>query len=117
MFAAARSMRWFFTYQSQRGNVLKIGLGMIERSMDGLLFFHGGRDVHACIAYNFTEDSARLHSDGLVLLPINFYVTFDKFRTIGRCRLAWRYRDEIGVVFERWVDVRADTVSSDSNPA
>ncbi len=110
-------MMWLFTYQSQRGNVLKIGLGMNERSMDGMLFFRGGRDVHACIAYNFTESSARIHSDGLVLLPINFYVTFDKFRTIGRCRLAWRYGYELGVVFERWVDVRADIVSSDFNPA
>jgi hypothetical protein len=90
---------------------------MIERSMDGLLFFRGGRDVHACFADNITEDGARIYSVGLGLLPINFYVTFDKFRTIGRCRLEWRYRDQIGVVFEKWIDVRADIVSSDSNPA
>jgi hypothetical protein len=86
---------------------------MIEQSMDGLLFFRGGREVHACVAYNVTQISARMYSDGLGLLPIDFYVTFDNFRTIGRCKLAWRRRDHIGVVFERWVDVRADVAVSD----
>ena len=89
---------------------------MIEQSMDGLLFFRGGREVHACVAYDVTQISAQMHSDGLGLLPIGFYVTFDNFRTIGRCRLAWRHRDDIGVVFEEWVNVRDHVVVSDSNP-
>jgi hypothetical protein len=84
--------------------------------MDGLLFFRGGREAHACVAYDVTQISARMHSAGLGLLPIDFYVTFDDFRTIGRCRLAWRHRDDIGVVFEEWADVRAHVVVSDSNP-
>jgi hypothetical protein len=79
---------------------------MIEQSMDGLLFFRGGREAHACVASDVTQISAQMHSDGLGLLPIDFYVTFDNFRTIGRCRLAWRHRDDIGVVFEEWVNVR-----------
>jgi hypothetical protein len=110
-------MKWFFTYKASAGNVLKIGLGMIERPMDGLLFFRGARDLYACTAYNITENSARIQSDGLGLVPVIFYVTFDKFRTIGRCRIAWRYREHIGVVFEKWIDVRADVASSDSGPA
>jgi hypothetical protein len=84
--------------------------------MDGQLFFRGGREVHACIAYNVTQISARMHSDELGLLPVDFYVTFDNFRTIGRCQLTWRHRDDFGVVFERWVDVRAHVAVSDSNP-
>ena len=39
------------------------------------------------------------------LLPTQFYVTFDNFLTVGKCRLAWRYQDDIGVVFERWLDI------------
>ena len=89
---------------------------MIEQSMDGLLFFRGGREAHACVAYDVTQISAQMRSDRLGLLPIDFYVTFDNFRTIGRCRLAWRHRDYIGVVFEEWVDVRDHVVVSDSNP-
>jgi hypothetical protein len=82
---------------------------MIEQSTNGLLFFSGGREPHAheCVAYDVTQTSARMYSDKLGLLPIDFFVTFDNFRTIGRCQLAWRRRDHIGVVFERWVDVKA----------
>ena len=90
---------------------------MIKQSMDGLLFFRGGRELHACIAYNVTQVSARMYSDQLELLPIDFFVTFDKFRTIVRCQLAWRRRDHIGVVFDRWVDVRAHVAASDSGSA
>jgi hypothetical protein len=79
---------------------------MIEQSVNGLLFFHGGREVHRCVAYGVTKISARMYSDELGLLPTDFFVTFDNFRTIGRCQLAWRRRDHIGVVFERWINVR-----------
>jgi len=72
---------------------------MIKHSMDGLLFF-GGRDMPV-VAYDVSSASAVVHSDGLGVLPIQFYVTFD-----GKCRRAWKYRDDIGVVIERWLDVR-----------
>jgi len=87
---------------------------MTEQSMDGLLFFRGGRGVHPCNARNVTKFDARMYSYGLALLPIYFYVTFDNFRTIGRCRLIWRYRDDFGVAFERWVNLRALGSVSDS---
>ena len=104
--------------QSQRGDVLKIGLQMIEQSMDGRLFFRGARELHACIAYNVTQHGARIYSDRLGVLPIDFYVSFDNFETIGKCRLAWRHRDHIGVVFEKWIDARAaHVVTSESDPA
>ncbi|WP_291687299.1 hypothetical protein [Bradyrhizobium sp.] len=89
---------------------------MIERSMDGLLFFRGGRKLYACVAYNVTQTSAQVHSDELGLLPIDFYITFDKFRTIARCRLVWRYQNRIGVAFEKWVVVRGKVAGSDSDP-
>ena len=56
--------------------------------------------------YNVNQISARLHSEGLGLLPIDLYVTFDDFIMAGKCRLASRYRDDIGVVFEMWVDAK-----------
>jgi hypothetical protein len=90
---------------------------MIEQSMDGRLFFRGGRELHVCMGYNITRHSARLYSDRLGLLPIDFYVTFDNFRTIGICRLAWRHRDHIGFAIEKWLDVRPHIVVSDSDPA
>ena len=75
---------------------------MIGHRTRGLLFFRG--EVRTCIGYDVSKSCARLHSDGLGLLPIDFYVTFDEFFTVGKCRLASRYRDDISVVFEQWVD-------------
>ena len=78
---------------------------MIKHSADGLLFFDSGRELRIA-AYDISRTSALVHSDGLGLLPIHFYITFDDFLTVGKCRLAWRHRDDIGVVFERWLDIR-----------
>jgi hypothetical protein len=77
---------------------------MIKDYMDGLLFFEGDR-VLRIEAYDVSRTNALVHADGLGLLPIHFYITFDGFLTVGKCRLAWRYRDDIGVVFERWLDI------------
>jgi hypothetical protein len=78
---------------------------MIKHSTEGLLFFEGGRELRI-VAYDVSRTSALVHSEGLGLLPINFYITFDNFLTVGRCRLAWRHLDDIGIVFERWLDIR-----------
>ena len=77
---------------------------MIQHFIDGLLFFEGGRDLHV-LAWDVGRTSAHVHSDGLGLLPTHFYITFDDFRTVGKCRLAWRWRDDIGVIFESWLDI------------
>ena len=76
---------------------------MVKHYVDGMLFFHGGRELHI-VAYDISQTDAKLHADGLGLLPIDFYITLDDFLTIRKCRLAWRYRDDIGVAFERWLD-------------
>ena len=75
---------------------------MIGPRDSGWLFFWG--EARTCVGYDISQTCARLHSDGLGLLPIDFYVTFDDFLTVGKCRLTWRYRDDIRVVFEGWVD-------------
>jgi len=77
---------------------------MTKQSIDGLLFFEGGRELRI-VAFDVSQTNALVHADGLGLLPIHFYITFDEFLTVGKCRLEWRYRDDIGVVFERWLDV------------
>ena len=77
---------------------------MIRHSTDGLLFFECGREMHI-VAYDVSRTEAVVHADGLGLLPIHFYITFDNFLTVGKCRLAWRCREDIGVVFERWLDI------------
>jgi hypothetical protein len=78
---------------------------MIKHSTGGLLFFNGGRELRI-EAYDVSRTNALVHSDGLGLLPIHFYITFDDFLTVGKCRLLWRYGDDFGLAFERWLDIR-----------
>ena len=82
----------------------RIGLPMIKHFIDGLLFFDRGRELRI-VAYHVSRTNAQLHADRLGLLPIHFYITLDNFLTVGKCRLLWRHRDDIGVVFERWIDI------------
>ena len=86
--------------------------------MSGLLFFRGGRGVHACAAYDVTRNSARMYSDGLGLLPVEFFVTFDNFQTVSMCQLTWRRRDHIGVVFVGSVDTEhwPERIAADGVP-
>ena len=92
---------------------------MIRHSTDGLLFFEGGREMHI-VAYDVSRTEALVHADGLGLLPIRFYITFDNFLTVGKCRLAWRCHEDIGVAFERWLDippsVSHSTIHADVSP-
>ena len=77
---------------------------MIRHYMEGVLFFGGGRELRV-VASDVSRTSALLHVHGLCLLPVSFFVSFDGFLTVGKCRLTWRHRDDVGVVFERWIDV------------
>ena len=77
---------------------------MTKQSIDGLLFFDRGRELRI-VAHNVSQTNAVVHADGLGLLPISFFITLDNFLTVGKCRLLWRYRDDIGVAFERWIDI------------
>ena len=96
---------WFLEVANPARQCTEDGLQMVKYSMHGLLFFAGGRKLRI-VAYNVSRTSALVHANGLGLLPISFYVTFDDFLTVGKCRLAWRYRDDIGIIFERCLYVR-----------
>jgi hypothetical protein len=76
--------------------------------MDGLLFFEGGRELRI-VAYDVSRTNAQVHAVGLGLLPIHFYITFlhhvrrlSDGRQMSTCM---RCRDDIGVIFERWLDI------------
>jgi hypothetical protein len=77
----------------------------MKHHTEGLLFTDRGRELHI-VAYDVSRTNAQVHEDGLGLLTIHFYITLDNFLTVGKCRLLWRYRDDIGVEFEHWIDVR-----------
>jgi hypothetical protein len=70
----------------------------IER--EALLFFDGQSDVFPCCVRNVTNCGAGIHLDGLNILPVEFYLSFDRFRNARTCRMIWRDLDLIGVAFE-----------------
>jgi hypothetical protein len=65
-----------------------------------LLFFGARRGVFGCQLCDVNEAGARIRLRGLTLLPPNFKLTFDNFRTVQKCRLIWRRGDVVGLIFE-----------------
>jgi len=65
-----------------------------------LLFFSAQRGVFSCEVCDVTNVGAKIRLNGLRILPPNFELSCDNFRTIRKCRLIWRRGDFIGTAFE-----------------
>ena len=75
-------------------------IGRTRINREALLFFHGQSDVFPCCVRDVTNCGAGIRLDGLNVLPVEFYLSFDRFRTARTCRMIWRDRDFIGAAFE-----------------
>ena len=75
-------------------------VGRTAASKGGLLFFSAQRGVFACEVQDVTNAGAQIRLSGLNVLPPNFELSFDNFRTVRKCRLIWRRGDLIGIAFE-----------------
>jgi hypothetical protein len=67
---------------------------------DALMFFRGNETIHSCCIRNATSDGAGLRLSGLGIVPLEFDISFDRFRTMRKCRMIWRDGDFLGVAFE-----------------
>jgi hypothetical protein len=65
-----------------------------------LMFFEGKGAVHPCCVRDVTNDGAGIRLNGLSVMPFEFGISFDSFRTMRHCRMIWREGDFLGVVFE-----------------
>jgi hypothetical protein len=74
-----------------------IGRTIINRGV--LMHFAGCEGVHACCVRDVTNFGAGIRN-GLNIVPFEFNISFDNFRTIRRCGLIWRDGDFVGVTFE-----------------
>jgi hypothetical protein len=80
----------------------------IERRANGrtlinrgaLLFFKGKAGIFNCHVRDATNHGARVRLNGLNIMPLNFDLSFDNFRTIRKSRLVWRDGDFAGIAFE-----------------
>jgi hypothetical protein len=61
-----------------------------------LLFFSGQAGVRSCCVTDITNVGAGIRAQGIAVLPLNFELSFDHFRTIRKCRLRWRDGDFVG---------------------
>jgi len=75
-------------------------VGRTTINRDVLMFFTGQDRVHGCCVRDVTNHGSRLRLNGLNIVPSEFCISFDKFRTMRRCRLIWRDGDFVGVTFE-----------------
>jgi hypothetical protein len=75
-----------------------VGRTLINRS--ALLFFRGSAGVFPCCVRDVTNSGAGVRLEALPVLPVEFDLSFDNFRTVRKCRLIWRDSDFIGIAFE-----------------
>ena len=67
---------------------------------EALIFFMGHAGVHSCNVRDASNDGAGIRLNGAKIVPDDFGISFDNFRTMHRCRLVWRCNDFLGVAFE-----------------
>lgn len=75
-------------------------LGRTHIARDALLFIPGLDGVRPCSVRDVTNQGAGIRAHDVALLPLNFMISFDRFRTGRDCRLIWREGDFFGVSFD-----------------
>ena len=75
-------------------------VGRTTINRDVLAHFAGQESVHRCCVRDVTNRGVGLQLNGLNIMPFEFGISFDNFRTMRRCRMIWRDRDFVGAAFE-----------------
>jgi hypothetical protein len=83
-----------------RREIERRAVGRTTINRDVLMFFTGQDRVHPCCVRDVTNLGACLRLNGLNIVPCEFGISFDGFRTTRRCRLVWRDGDFVGAAFE-----------------
>jgi hypothetical protein len=74
-------------------------IGRTTIARGALLFFNAQGGVRSCLVRDVTNVGAGIRVHDLSLVPLNFDLSFDNFRTIRKCQLIWRKSDFIGLAF------------------
>jgi hypothetical protein len=75
-------------------------IGRTKIQKGALLFFSEKSGVQACTVRDVTNVGAGIRAPNLQIMPLEFALSFDDFRTVRKCRLTWRQGDFLGVAFE-----------------
>jgi hypothetical protein len=80
-----------------QGTVERRAIGRTIINRHALLFFAGQSGVYGCNVRDVTNRGAGIRLNGLNMVPLDFDISFDNFRSVRRCRLIWREGDFVGV--------------------
>jgi hypothetical protein len=75
-------------------------VGRTKIVKSALLFFNERTGVQSCTVRDVTNLGAGLRARDLKIVPLDFALSFDNFRTVRMCRLIWRQSDFLGLAFE-----------------
>ena len=75
-------------------------IGRTKIAKGALLFFGESAGVNACTVHDVTNSGAGIQLQGLKILPLEFALSFDNFRSVRMCRLVWRQGDFFGAALE-----------------
>jgi hypothetical protein len=75
-------------------------IGRTKILKEALLFFSEKTGVQSCTVHDVTNGGAGIRTQDLQIMPVDFALSFDGFRTLRMCRLIWRHDDSLGVAFE-----------------
>jgi hypothetical protein len=65
-----------------------------------LMFYAGTAGVETCTVRDVTNLGAGIRLHEAQIVPVDFDISFDNFRTIRKSRLIWRDGDFVGAAFE-----------------
>jgi hypothetical protein len=74
-------------------------IGRTQINRNALLFFSSRAGAFPCCVRDVTNAGAGVRLEALHVLPVDFDLSFDNFRTVRKCRLIWRESDFVGVAF------------------
>ena len=75
-------------------------IGRTKILKGALIFFSERSGVQSCTVRDVTNSGAGILAQDLQIVPLDFALSFDGFRTLRSCRLVWRHDDCLGVSFE-----------------
>jgi hypothetical protein len=75
-------------------------LGRTRIMKSALLFFSSKAGVQSCTVRDVTNLGAGIRGQNRQIMPLDFKLSFDGFRTVRKCRLVWRQEEFFGVAFE-----------------
>jgi hypothetical protein len=74
-------------------------IGRTRIDKGALLFFSESSGVYSCTVHDVTNSGAGIRLQGLKVVPLEFELSFDNFRSARKCRLVWRQGDFFGAAF------------------